>query len=84
MRAMDSVGLFFSMPIVSKAVTCPTDTCGSRNSALVDAMTMSASATKWSPPPAQIPLTAAITGFVTPQCQAVSAARHASSGENWP
>ena len=63
MRAMDSIGLFFSMPIVSKAVTCPTDTCGSRNSALLDAMTMSASATKWSPLLAQIPLTAAITEF---------------------
>ena len=33
---------------------------------------MSASATKWSPPPAQTPLTAAITGFQTWLCHAVS------------
>ena len=33
---------------------------------------MSASVTKWSPPPAHNPFTAQITGFVTPLCQAVS------------
>ena len=32
---------------------------------------MSASATKCRPPPAQVPLTAAMTGFDTPLCQAV-------------
>ena len=35
------------------------------------AITMSASATKCSPPPAHMPLTAAITGFHTSLCQAV-------------
>ena len=35
-------------------------------------MTMSASATKWKPPPAHSPLTAAITGFHTWLCQAVN------------
>ena len=57
--------------MVSKAETCPTDTCGSRKVASSAAMTMSASATKCSPPPAHVPLTAAITGLVTPQCQEV-------------
>ena len=44
-------------------------------------MTMSASATKCSPPPAQVPLTAATTGFHTWFCQAVrrSSARTGAS-----
>ena len=32
---------------------------------------MSASATQWKPPPAQIPFTAVMTGFHTRLCQAV-------------
>ena len=32
---------------------------------------MSASATQWKPPPAQMPLTAVMTGFQTWWCQAV-------------
>ena len=70
-RVTDSMGAFLSSPIVSNADTCPTDTCGSRNVAPSAAMAMSASATKWRPPPAQVPLTAAITGLVTPQCHEV-------------
>ena len=57
--------------MASYAVTWPTDTWGSRNVASLAAMTMSASATKCSPPPAHVPLTAAITGFHTWLCQAV-------------
>ncbi len=33
---------------------------------------MSASATQWNPPPAQMPLTAVITGFHTLLCHAVN------------
>ena len=58
--------------MASYAVTCPTDTWGSRNVAFDAAITMSASATKCSPPPAHTPLTAAITGFHTWLCHAVS------------
>ena len=47
-----SIGDFRTSAIASYAVTCPIDTCGSRNVALLDAITMSASATKCSPPPA--------------------------------
>src|SRR5690606_14752080 len=62
MRTIGSIGDMRTRAMVSKALTWPTDTWGSRNVASVEAMTMSASATKWSPPPAQAPLTAAITG----------------------
>ena len=41
-------------------------------------ITMSASATKWSPPPAHTPFTAAITGFHTSLCHAVSRSSNAS------
>ena len=50
----------------------PIDTCGSRNAPSLDAITTSASATKCSPPPADTPLTAAITGLPIPLCHAVS------------
>ena len=53
------------------ATTWPTDTCGSKNCASDAAITMSASATQWKPPPAQMPFTAVITGFHTCWCQAV-------------
>ena len=45
--------------------TWPIETCGSKNWASDAAITMSASATQWKPPPAQMPLTAVITGFHT-------------------
>ena len=57
--------------MASYAVTWPTDTWGSRKRASVEAITMSASATKCRPPPAHMPLTAAITGLRTPLCQAL-------------
>ena len=63
MRMTASTGILRSRPIASIATTWPTDTCGSKNCASDAAMTMSASATQWKPPPAQIPLTAVITGF---------------------
>ena len=72
MRMIASIGDFRTSAIASYAVTCPIDTCGSRNVAFADAITMSASATKCSPPPAHTPFTAAITGFHTPLCHAVS------------
>ena len=49
--------------MASSDTTCPTDTWGSKNWASDAAITMSASATQWNAPPAQIPLTAVITGF---------------------
>jgi hypothetical protein len=58
-------------PIASSDTTWPIDVCGSKNWASEAAMQMSASATQWNPPPAQIPLTAVITGLVTFWCQAV-------------
>ncbi len=56
-------------PMASIATTWPTDTCGSKNCASRAAITMSASATQWNPPPAQMPFTAVITGFRTCWCQ---------------
>ncbi len=47
------------------------ETWGSKKVASDEARTMSASATKCRPPPAQTPLTAAITGLETPLCQPV-------------
>ena len=47
------------------------ETCGSKNSASDAAITMSASATQWKPPPQQMPLTAVMTGFQTCWCHAV-------------
>src|SRR5581483_1242246 len=55
----------------SRALTCPTDTCGSTNEASSDASTTSASAMKCSPPPAHTPLTATIVGSHTSFCSAV-------------
>ncbi len=72
MRMIGSIGDFRTSAIASDAVTWPIDTCGSRNVASLDAITMSASATKWRPPPAHTPLIAAITGFHTELCHAVS------------
>ena len=54
--------------MASRDTTWPTDTWGSKNWASLAAITMSASATQWNPPPQQIPLTAVITGFHTRWC----------------
>ena len=40
---------------------------------------MSASATQWKPPPAQMPLTAVMTGFHTCWCQAVKCRSNSST-----
>ncbi len=66
-----SKGILRVRPMASMATTCPTETCGSKNCASDAAMTMSASATQWNPPPAQMPLTAVMTGFQMWFCQAV-------------
>ena len=58
-------------PIASIETTWPIDTCGSKNCASDAAITMSESAIQWNPPPAQMPLTAVITGFHTSLCHAV-------------
>ena len=50
-------------PIASIETTWPIETCGSKNCASDAAITMSASATQWKPPPAQMPFTAVMTGF---------------------
>ena len=71
MRMTASNGILRSSAIASMATTCPTDTCGSKNCASLAAITMSASATQWNAPPAQMPFTAVITGFSTPCCHAV-------------
>ncbi len=71
MRITASNGILRSRAIASTATTCPTDTCGSKNCASLAAITMSASATQWNAPPAQMPLTAVITGLATPCCHAV-------------
>ena len=69
MRITASTGIFFISPIASIDTTWPTDTCGSKNCASLAAITMSASAIQWKPPPQQMPLTAVITGFHTCWCQ---------------
>ena len=69
---MGSIGDLRASAMGSSAVTWPTDTWGSTKVAFDDAITMSASATKCRPPPAQMPLTAAITGLSTLLCHAVS------------
>ncbi len=51
--------------MASMATAWPIDTCGSKKVASEAAITMSASATQWNPPPAQMPLTAVITGLAT-------------------
>ena len=71
MRMTASTGIFFISPIASIATTCPIDTCGSKNCASDAAITMSASATQWNAPPAQMPFTAVITGFHTSLCHDV-------------
>ena len=71
MRITASNGILRSSPIASIATTWPTETCGSKNWASEAAITMSASATQWKPPPAQMPLTAVITGFRHRWCHAV-------------
>ena len=65
MRITASTGIFFMSPMASMATTCPTETWGSKNWASLAAITMSASATQWNPPPQQMPFTAVITGFHT-------------------
>ena len=82
MRITASTGIFFIRPIASIATTWPTDTCGSKNCASEAAITMSASATQWNPPPQQIPLTAVMTGFHTCWCQLVKW-RSQSSTDCW-
>ena len=71
MRITASTGILRISPIASIDTTCPIDTCGSKNCASDAAITMSASATQWNPPPQQMPLTAVITGFHTCWCHAV-------------
>ncbi len=65
MRMTASTGILRISPIASSETTCPMETCGSKNVASDAAMTMSASATQWKPPPQQMPFTAVITGFET-------------------
>ena len=71
MRITASTGIFFMSPIASIDTTWPIETCGSKNCASDAAITMSASATQWKPPPAQMPFTAVITGFHTSLCHDV-------------
>ena len=71
MRMTASAGILRMRPMASIDTTWPTDTCGSKNWASDAAITMSASATQWNPPPAQMPLTAVITGFHTAGATAV-------------
>ena len=71
MRITASTGILRIRPMASTDTTCPIDTWGSKNWASEAQMTMSASATQWNPPPAQMPLTAVITGFHPCWCQAV-------------
>ena len=71
MRITASTGIRFMSPIASIDTTWPIDTCGSKNCASDAAITMSESAIQWKPPPAQMPLTAVITGFHTSLCHAV-------------
>ena len=71
MRITASTGMRFIRPIASIDTTCPIEVCGSKNCASDAAITMSESAIQWKPPPAQMPLTAVITGFHTSLCQAV-------------
>ncbi len=66
-----STGILRTRPMASMAVTWPMETWGSKNWASEEAITMSASATQWNPPPAQMPFTAVMTGFHTFWCQAV-------------
>jgi hypothetical protein len=79
MRITASTGILRMRPMASSATTWPIDTWGSKNSASDAAMTMSASATQWNPPPAQIPLTAVMTGFQTFWCHAVKCRSKCSS-----
>ena len=46
-------------------------------------MTMSASATQWNAPPAQMPFTAVITGFQTSFCHAVKCRSHCSTDSRY-
>ena len=79
MRITASAGILRISPIASIATTWPTDTCGSKNCASDAAITMSASATQWNAPPAQMPFTAVITGFHTSWCQAVKCRSQSST-----
>ena len=72
MRMIGSNAILCDSPTPSYDIACPNDTWVSKNVASLAAMTMSASATKWSPPPAQLPLTAAMTGVHTWLCHAVN------------
>ena len=55
MRTIGSIGDFLTSAMPSYALTWPTETCGSTKVASDAAITMSASATKCSPPPAHVP-----------------------------
>ncbi len=77
-RMTASTGIFFIRPIASMATTWPTETWGSKNCASDAAMTMSASATQWNPPPQQMPLTAVMTGFQTCWCHDVKCTSNSS------
>ena len=57
-------GSTLAMRTISRPDTSPMLTCGSKNEAASDAITMSAVVTRSSPAPAAIPLTAQITGLV--------------------
>ena len=84
MRNAAPSGRRIASPTFSIAPTMPTFTCVSVNFAFADAITMSASTTKWWPPPMHSPLTAQITGFQTrfwcdDQCTASASGRFANT-----
>src|SRR5579859_6365608 len=84
MRMIASKGMRPMSPIGSSAETWPTETWLSMKVAPVDATTMSASPTKWKPPPTQSPLTAQITGFHTLLVLAVMPPPRSSSQRSRP
>ena len=55
MRMIGSKAILCDRPTPSYDIACPSDTWVSKNVASLAAITTSASATKWSPPPAQLP-----------------------------
>jgi hypothetical protein len=65
MRSAAPTGSRRARPTFSSAPTIPTFTWASMKAAFSEAITMSESTTKWSPPPTQSPFTAQITGFQT-------------------
>ncbi len=79
MRITASTGIFRMRPMASSDTTWPIETCGSKNWASDAAMTTSASAIQWKPPPAHRPLTAVMTGFHTCWCHAVKCRSNSST-----